>query len=65
MTAAEKLARARDLVSEVAIEMNEEHSMCEHCGHKHYENWTEHQAAQELRAAATKLGRWVNRLEEV
>lgn len=58
MTRAEKLAEAAKLTREVLSTLNEAEHICETCGVKAKENWTEHQIGQELHAVAAKLERF-------
>lgn len=55
MTTAEKLKEAARLIEEVKRAMNTKEKICDCCGHKAKENWSQHQVAERLDGLPKKL----------
>lgn len=54
-TNAEKLREAARLIEEVRRAMNTREKICDCCGHKTKESWSEHQVAERLEGLPKKL----------
>lgn len=58
---AARMGEAARLVAEIIPTLDSDVDVCDHCGFRHWSNWTEHQAVTELEALVRKLKRWEGR----
>jgi hypothetical protein len=56
------LEQAALLVEQAKEPLNDTFSICDCCGFRRYDDYTEHQACVELQAMADKLRRWQRKL---
>jgi hypothetical protein len=59
----EKLKEAAALIEEVQSDLNIHYYECKSCGHKVYENWSEYQANDQLKAALDRINKWADAFE--
>lgn len=61
---ARALRVAHRALKDVIGRLDTSNEPCKGCGRPHYLSWDEYQASVELLAAARKIERWANALEE-